>query len=147
MNTKSKALLKKMSWIIVTFLLLEAIIITALVGLNTLSQYKLDITSDVLLENFKNTFTHLGVFIKNSWEEKNPFFIIGTIVAILYSLYANSKTNSKKEGWETEDKNAYHGSARWGSLKELFKTPNFFKQQKDSIQADFMKSLKEEEHK
>ena len=147
MNTKSKALLKKMSWIIVTFLLLEAIIITALVGLNTLSQYKLEITSTVLVDNITNTFTHLGTFIKSNWEEKNPFLLIGTIVALVYSLYANSKTNSKKEGWETEDKNAYHGSARWGSLKELFKTPNFFKQQKDSIQADFMKSFKEEEHR
>ena len=146
MNTKSKAILKRMSWIIVSFLLLEAMIITALVGLNTFSHYKLDLTSAVLLENFKYTFAHVGMFIKNNWEEKNPFFIIGTIVALVYSLYANSKRTSKKEGWETEERNTYHGSARWGTLKELFQTPNFLRKSKESIQADFKNSLTKEEH-
>ena len=146
MNTKSKAMLKKISWIIVSFLLLEAIIITALVGLNTLSEYKLDITSTVLVENITNTFTHLGTFIKSNWEEKNPFLMIGTMVALVYSLYANSKRTSKKEGWETEERNTYHGSARWGTLKELFQTSNFFKKSKESIQTDFKNSLTKEEH-
>lgn len=145
MNTKNKAILKRISWVIVSFLLLEAIIITALVGLTTLSQYKLDITSTVLLENIKDTFMHLGTFIGKNLVEKNPFFIVGTIVALLYSLYINSKGHSKKDGWETEESNTYHGSARWARLKEIFNTTNFVKQPKDTIQSDFNKSLKKGE--
>lgn len=144
MTNKSKAIVKKISWIIISFILLEGIVILALVSINTLSQYKLEITTNLLLENIKHTFTHLAIFIKNNIEEKNPFFIIGTLFSILYALYTTSRKPSKKEGWETEDSNAYHGSARWATLKEIFDQKNFLKQSKSSVQSDFENSLKKE---
>ena len=144
MNDKSKAVTKKIVWIILSFVLLEAIVITALVAIHTLSQYKLEITTNVLLDNIKHTFTHLIVFAKNNLEEKNPFFIIGTIFSILYALYTTNRNATKKEGWETENSNAYHGSARWATIKEIFDTTNFLKQSKSKVQSDFENSLKRE---
>ncbi|MCA9766468.1 MAG: hypothetical protein KC455_08620 [Carnobacterium sp.] len=144
MTNKSKKILKKMSWVIISFILLEGILIIALVSINTLSHYKLEITTSLLLENIKQTFTHLVGFVKNNIAEKNPFFIIGTIFSIIYSLYTNSRNLNKKEGWETEDSNTYHGSARWSNLKEIFDTTNFIKQPKSKVQSDFKKSLEKE---
>jgi len=144
MNNKGKKILKKISWVIISFILLEVILIIALVSINTFSQYKLEITTSLLLENINYSFTHLVSFINSNVTEKNPFFIIGTLFSIIYALYTNSRNLNKKEGWETEDSNTYHGSARWAQLKELFDTTNFIKQPKSKIQSDFKKSLEKE---
>lgn len=144
MNNKGKKILKKISWVLISFILLEGILIIALVSINTLSQYKLEIKTNLLLENMKHTFTHLVPFVKSNIAEKNPFFIIGTIFSLIYSLYTNSRNPNKKEGWETEDSNTYHGSARWANLKEIFDTTNFIKQPKNKVQSDFKKSLEKE---
>lgn len=142
MNEKAKKILKILLLVVVTFVILEALLISALEVLYTLSEYKLEISTELILDNLKNTFTNLRAYIETNWEEKNPFFIIGSIVILLYSLYANKGSLTKKDGWETEDKNAYHGSARWARLSEIFDNQNFLKKSKATIQTEFSKSLK-----
>lgn len=147
MSNKRKAIIKKISWLVLSFVLLEVLVILAVVSINTLSQYKLDITTQLVLENIKMAFMNLMAFIKNTIEEKNPLFIIGTFFSLLYSIYTISRKSSKKEGWETEDSNAYHGSARWATLQEIFDHKNFLKQSKSTVQSDFANSLKQEGEK
>lgn len=141
-NSKIKEILKRMLFIIVTFLILEALLILALEAIYTLSEYKLDITVDLYIENITNVFTNLGSYIQTNWEQKNPFFLIGTGVIAIYSLYVPF-ANKKKKGWETELDNAYHGSARWARENEVVDKENFIKQSKRQVQSDFYKSLKQ----
>ena len=55
-----------------------------------------------------------------------PPAIKGTIAVFIYSLVANKKS-FKKNGWDTEVDNAYHGSAHWAKEHEIFDKKNFLK--------------------
>lgn len=139
-KSKTKGLLKKIVWIVITFLFLEALLILALEAIYTLSEYKLDISTAVLMANIKDTFSHLGTYIQTNWEVKNPFFILGTGVAAIYSIFTH-RGKIEKEGWDTEESNAYHGSARWGKPQEVIDNKNFTKKSKKQVQSEFSKSL------
>ena len=142
MNEKSKmkGILKKVLWIVITFLFLETLLITVLEVIYTLSEYKLAINIEIIGTNLKETFTHLGSYIQTNWAQKNPFFILGTGVVFIYSIFTN-KGKIKKEGWDTEESNAYHGSARWGKPQEVVDNKNFTKKSKKQVQSEFHKSL------
>lgn len=137
-----KTIGKKIFWFVLTFLLLETLLILAIVSINTLSQYKLDITTSLLIDQYQATFTQLGAFIQSNWQERNMFFLGGTIAGVIYSLYTTFKSNFKKEGWETEDRNTYHGSAKWGTPSDIFKTDNFVKYSKASLLTQFEEKRK-----
>lgn len=139
-KSKTKGILKKLVWIVITFLFLEALLILALEAIYTLSEYKLNISIDVVITNIKDTFSHLGTYIQKNWEVKNPFFILGTGIAVIYSIYTH-RGKIKKEGWDTEESNAYHGAARWGRPQEVIDNKNFTKKSRKQVQAEFSKSL------
>lgn len=141
-NSKMKNILMRILFIIIEFLVLETLLILALEAVYTLSEYKLNITTDLYIENVTNVFNNLGSYIQTNWEQKNPFFLIGTGVIALYSIYIPF-ANQKKKGWETELDNAYHGSARWAREREVVDKENFIKQSKRQVQSDFYKSLKQ----
>lgn len=141
-NSKMKNILMRILFIIIGFLVLETLLILALEAIYTLSEYKLDITTDLYIENITNVFSNLGSYIKTNWEQRNPFFLIGTGVIALYSIYVPF-ANKKKKGWETELDNAYHGSARWARENEIVDKQNFIKQSKKKVQSEFYKSLKQ----
>lgn len=141
-NSKMKNILMRILFIIIGFLVLETLLILALEAVYTLSEYKLNITTDLYIENVTNVFNNLGSYIQTNWEQKNPFFLIGTGVIALYSIYTPF-ANQKKKGWETELDNAYHGSARWAREREVVDKENFIKQSKRQVQSDFYKSLKQ----
>lgn len=141
-NSKMKNILMRILFIIIGFLVLETLLILALEAVYTLSEYKLNITTDLYIENVTNVFNNLGSYIQTNWEQKNPFFLIGTGVIALYSIYIPF-ANQKKKGWETELDNAYHGSARWAREREVVDKENFIKQSKRQVQSDFYKSLKQ----
>lgn len=142
MNEKVKDILKKMFWIILTIVFLELLLLLALEALSILSEYKLNISSDIAINEFSNMFSNLPTVINNYWQEKNPFFILGTLVVIVYSFVLH-KGKFKKKGWETEQENAYHGSARWGLPNEIFDKKNFIKKSKKDIKSEFQQSLHE----
>lgn len=140
-----KPIVKKIFWLILSFLLLETFVILALVSLNVVTEYKLDLTSNLLIDQFSYTFTHLGTFVKSNWEERNAFFIGGTVISFLYAIFTSWKGSSKKEGWKTEDQNTYHGSARWARTNEIFDNHNFLNKSKGKVLNDFEKSLQKGE--
>ena len=141
-NSKTKNIIMRIMFIIITFLILEALLILALEAIYTLSEYKLDITADIYIENITNVFSNLGSYLQINWVQKNPFFLIGTSVIALYSIYVPF-ANKKKKGWETELDNAYHGSARWARENEIFDKQNFEKKSKKKVQSEFYKSLEQ----
>src|SRR5699024_3221829 len=113
-----KNIMMRILFIIIGFLVLETLLILALEAVYTLSEYKLNITTDLYIENVTNVFNNLGSYIQTNWEQKNPFFLIGTGVIALYSIYTPF-ANKKKKGWETEIDNAYHDSACWAKAREI----------------------------
>lgn len=139
-NDTVKAVIKKLLWIIVTFIFLESLLITALELVYTLSEYKLEINTEVIISNLKVVFTDLKTYVLTNWEQKNPFFLIGTAVAFLYSIYTH-KGKLKKKGWETEDELGYHGSSRWATIAEVIDSKNFKGQTQKQVQKDFFNSL------
>lgn len=142
-NSKIKNIMLRILFIIIAFLLLETLLILALEAIYTLSEYKFNITTDLYVENVTNVFTNLGSYIQINWEQKNPFFLIGTGVIAVYSIYVPFG-NKKKKGWETELDNAYHGSARWAKESEIMdEKKDFIRQSKRKVQSEFYKSLKQ----
>jgi hypothetical protein len=97
MNETAKSLLKKFLWVVITFLFLEALLLMALESLFIFSEYKLDITGDLVIQEITTMFQNLPTVIQGYWQEKNPFFILGTGAILIYSLVIH-KGKSKKEG-------------------------------------------------
>lgn len=140
MNSKTKSILWKVFWIFLTFIFLELLLIFSITSLETLAEYKLDINLDIILNELRDTFFNIFSVIGNYWAEKNPLFIIGTVVIFIYTLILH-KGNLKKDGWDTEVDNTYHGSSRWAKGHEIFDNQNFIKQSKRQVQSEFLKSL------
>lgn len=140
MNSKTKSILWKVFWIFLTFIFLELLLIFSITSLETLAEYKLDINLDIILNELRDTFFNIFSVIGNYWAEKNPLFIIGTIVFLIYTFILH-KGKLKKDGWETETDNTYHGSSRWAKGHEIFDSQNFIKQSKKQVQSEFLKSL------
>lgn len=140
MNSKTKSILWKVFWLLLTFVIFELLLIFGIKGIEILGQYKLDIQLNIVLNEFKDTFFNIFSVIGNYWAEKNPLFIIGTVVIFIYTLILH-KGNLKKDGWDTEVDNTYHGSSRWAKGHEIFDNQNFIKQSKKQVQSEFLKSL------
>lgn len=141
MSDQSKKIMKKVLWIFITFLLLEALLIAGLTVINVFLEVKLNISIDIIMESLIQTFTKLPTIIEKYISERNPFFILGSLAVIVYSFLIH-KNSFKKKGWNTETENAYHGSAHWANESEVFDTKNFKKINKKQVQSDFSKSLK-----
>jgi len=141
MSDLFKKIGKKLLWITITFVLLEILLLLALESIYLLSEYKLDISIDLILPQFANMFNNIVTVVSDYINERNPFFILGTIAVFVYSIILQ-KGNNKKDGWETQLDTAYHGSAHWGKPKDIFDKNNFRSQSKRSVQKEFMKSLK-----
>lgn len=142
MNEKTKAILWKVFWIVISFLLLEVLVVAVTYLVSLLNTYNIvDLfTTDQLLQSYKELFTHLPQVVKSYIDDRNKLFIIGSIIALIYVLYLHNG-KLKSDGWETENKNTYHGSARWAKPSEIFDKQNFFNQTKKSVLSDFEKSL------
>lgn len=145
MNEKTKSFLSKFLWILLTFLLLELLVVAVTYLVSLLNTYNIvDLfTTDQLLQSYKELFTNLLQVVSGYINERNTIFIIGSIVAFIYALILN-KGKFKSDGWETENRNTYHGSARWAKNNEVFDKQNFLKQSKTSILSEFEQSLRKE---
>lgn len=141
MKENTKKLGKKLFWVLLTFFFLETLIILMTVSIETLAEVRLDLTLTLLLERFQTTFTSLPGVIDVWWNERNPLFLIGTGLALFYSLYIQVTSGKKKESWKTEEDLGYHGTARWAKKNEIFDKENFLGKSKKNIQSDFEKSI------
>lgn len=142
MNDTLKRFLKNIVWIVITFLFLEALLLSAIQVIYTLSEYKLDISIDVVLQDLRYLFSHLSQVIQNYITERNPFFTLGTGAILIYAIFLNRKSNKKKSSWQTEEELGYHGTARWAKNSEVFDNQNFLSESKRTVQSKFMRSLK-----
>lgn len=143
MNDKTKSILWKIIWIVFSFLFLEMLVIAIVYLVTLLNTYNIVelLTTDQLINSYKHLLTNIPQTIKDYISERNVIFIIGSIIALVYSLVLN-KGKLKKDGWETENRNTYHGSARWAKPSEIFDKQNFMKQPKNNVLSEFEQSLK-----
>ena len=134
---------KKFVWFLVSFILSEWCLLVVTQLIMTFSTFKLTMTNTILLESIKETVLHPIQEIQTLIETKNPLFIMGTIALFLYCAYVQIKLvmKEKKEGWEADERNQYHGSARWGREKEIFDGKNYLAQSKQDILKKFTASL------
>jgi len=146
MNDTTKKILKKVLWIIITFLILELLLLSALEAVSVIIEYRLNISTDLIFSELSSMFQNLPSVVSNYWQERNPLFIIGTITIFIYTLILH-KGKFKKEGWETYENSGYHGSAHWGRNKEIIDNKNFISKSKKNVEKDFLKSLERGQNK
>ena len=134
---------KKLVWFLVSFILSEWCLIVVTQLIMTLSEFKLSLTTTILLETVKETLLHPFQTIQTLIETNNPLFLMGTIGLLLYcaSVQIKLASKEKKEGWEADERNQYHGSARWAREKEIFDGKNYLAQSKQEILKNFTASL------
>lgn len=141
MNETLKKTLKIILWIVITFVLLEMLLLSALELIYLLSEVKLDINVDLVFDTLGNLFANIPTVISSYVDEGNPFFLLGTLVIFVYSIFLNLNARNKNSEWETQSE-GYHGSAKWSKQKDVFDNKNFESQSKRDIQSNFQKSLK-----
>jgi len=134
---------KKLVWFLVSFILSEWCLIVVTQLILTFSEFKLSLTTVILLETVKETLLHPFQTIQTLLETNNPLFLMGTIGLFLYcaSVQIKLASKEKKEGWEADERNQYHGSARWAREKEIFDGKNYLAQSKQEILKNFTASL------
>lgn len=124
--------------------IMEYLLIVVLSILMTFADYKLNITADIIQQKIKesalNPIETAQSFIFNN----NPLYIIGSIGLLVYCIFLIYKSflNLNKE-WKTSSKNT-HGSARWGTLKDLIKGGNYRFIKIGDLQHEWKTSLKNE---
>ena len=104
-----------------------------------LSQFKTQIglhVNAVLM----NVIQHPIVNIQTYMQQHNPIMLLGALGLLVYLLYFAMKRHSKKQDWQTADEQT-HGSARWGSERELINDGHYFKIKEKEVQTEFNESF------
>ena len=143
MNNFFNKVKKKLVWFLVSFILSVCCLVVLTQLILTLSEFKLSLTTTILLETVKETLLHPFQTIQTLIETNNPLFLMGTICLFLYcaSVQIKLASKEKKEGWEADERNQYHGSALWAREKEIFDGKNYLAQSKQEILKNFTASL------
>lgn len=87
MNDFFKKTGKKLFWIIISFILLEILLLLALEVIFLLSEYKLDISVDLILNEFTNMFSNIVSVIENYINERNPFLLLEQALYLYIVLF------------------------------------------------------------
>lgn len=99
--------------------------------------------SSILIDNAIHPIKHLIEFIST----KNPLFIVLSIALILFLIAIIFKQSSNLASSELEyDSKGTHGSARWGTLKEVVQDNNFKTYKKNKFFGEWLKTLDEGEN-
>lgn len=104
-----------------------------------LSQFKAQIGLHVNAV-LTNAIQHPIVNIQTYMQQYNPIMLLGALGLLVYLLYFAMKRHSKKQDWQTADEQT-HGSARWGSEKELINDGHYFKFKEKEVQTEFNESF------
>lgn len=122
--------------------LLYLLILTQL--LVTFSVLKFDFTTADLGRVVQETAFHPLQTAQQLIAVRNPLFLMGSVIILVYGIYVQIRFyRGKKEGWEVDEKNQYHGSARWARPKEIFDGQNFVAKSQADILNEFSESLKQ----
>ena len=104
-----------------------------------LSQFKAQIGLHVNAV-LTNAIQHPIVNIQSYMQQHNPIMLLGALGLLVYLLYFAMKRHSKKQDWQTADEQT-HGSARWGSERELINDGHYFKIKEKEVQTEFNESF------
>ncbi len=104
-----------------------------------LSQFKAQIGLHVNTV-LTNAIQHPIVNIQTYMQQHNPIMLLGALGLLIYLFYFAMKRHSKKQDWQTADEQT-HGSARWGSEKELINDGHYFKFKEKEVQTEFNESF------
>lgn len=117
----------KKSLIIINFLLLiiaEVLWLIINVGFSLMITYKINLTTKILLNGFLNILKKPIDSFEQLFQN-NSLYTVGSLVILLLFVYSMIKSGYKKnEEWKNSSKGT-HGTANWGSFKELIKDGNY----------------------
>lgn len=101
------------------------------------AKYKLDISTQ-FSQIIKNIAIHPISYYLQYLQERNPLTLILSGVLIMYIVFFALKRARKESQWETADTDT-HGSATWGTLKEI--TDQYFIVSPNGLETDFKKNI------
>lgn len=134
---------KRLMWYVVTVLISLFCLLIGVQLLLTFSELKFSFTSADLWRVIAETARHPIQTGQNLVADRNPLFLLGSLGIIVYGIYVQVRFyRGKKEGWEVDEQNQYHGSARWARPKEIFDGQNFVAKSQNDILTAFTDSLK-----
>lgn len=136
-----KKLLKRFVFYLLAILILLYLLMLIVTALMTFAEYKLDITSYVVLENILQTAKNPLHYGMTSVKEKNPLIIIGSLSIIVYTLFLFIKGSTKNKAWEA-DKNDTHGSAKWKNKKDFLHDGNYRSMNYKTFYDEWKESIK-----
>ncbi|WP_113589595.1 hypothetical protein [Staphylococcus aureus] len=124
---------------------LELLVLVIATVLQTASDLKFKMTSDILYNQIIETVLSPISTAMNFIDDKNPIVIILGIAVPIYVLYTFLKPSKKKNApWEVDEEHGYHGTARFAKHNEIAKDKNFKLQSQKEILAEFEQSLLKE---
>ena len=139
---------KRLMWYVITVLISLFCLLIGVQLLLAFSELKFSFTSADLWRVVAETTRHPIQAGQALVAARNPLFLLGSIGIILYGVYIQVRFyRGKKEGWEVDEQNPYHGSARWARPKEIFDGQNFVAKSQNDILAAFTDSLKQGEER
>lgn len=137
---------KRLMWYVITVLISLFCLLIGVQLLLAFSELKFSFTSTDLWRVMADTARHplqTGYALVTA---RNPLFILGSLGVLVYGIYVQVRFyKGKKEGWEVDEDNPYHGSARWARPKEIFDGQNFVARSQQDILAAFTESVTQRE--
>lgn len=131
---------KRLVFYLAAMLLLLYMLMLVVTAFMTFAEYKLDITSAMILDSILQTARHPVHYGAMAIKENNPLFIIGVVAIIAYLVFLYAKSFTKEKSWET-DKNDTHGSAKWMDKKSLVKGKNYHVISYNTLYEEWEKSM------
>lgn len=133
--------MKKLLWALIVFVIFESILILLIGQFMLFAEVKGAFTGELAIEAAKQQLLNPLETIQSYVNEKNPLFLLGTILLAVLSLYLVFSSNEKKTGWNVHERNAYHGSARWAREKELYADGNYKSVELKTIYKNLLDSI------
>lgn len=135
---------KRLLWYGVTVLISLFCFLILVELLLAFAELKFSFTTADLSRVMAETARHPIQIAQQLYGDRNPLFLVGSVVILLYGIYVQVRFyKGKKEGWEVDELNQYHGSARWARPKEIFDGQNFVAKSQADILNEFSESLKQ----
>lgn len=137
---------KRLIWYGITVLISLFCLLIGVQLLLAFSELKFSFTSADLWRVMVETARHPIQTGQELMTARNPLFLLGSLGVLIYGIYVQVRFyKGKKEGWEVDEDNPYHGSARWARPKEIFDGQNFVAKSQQDILAAFTDSVKQGE--
>ncbi len=137
---------KRLMWYGITVLISLFCLLIGVQLLLAFSELKFSFTSADLWRVLAETARHPIQTGQELVTARNPLFLLGSLGVLVYGIYVQVRFyKGKKEGWEVDEDNPYHGSARRARPIEIFDGQNFVAKSQQDILAAFTDSVTQRE--